>query len=246
MAGYSPFQFSSTALMNENSVLGALAPGNMLTDAFHSVVSWYEMWINPESVKLQTQYLQTKQQTAGGIVIYHFKKDLQVMDVSGKCGWIRITSIMQDLQSGLFNDVVSGFQKGSTKAAAKSFGSQLTQSFKVNSRDGSSNRLNNSPRLFLERLRKLADELPYFVDDNGVEHYNSKFIKMFTKQYPDGVVADGYFTSFIIPEAADDLQTISYNFSFVVEDLKSVTLLQQVAGMFSGAGSLVGGGLGMI
>lgn len=246
MAGYSPFQFSSRHLMEQNSIVSALAPGNMLTDAFHSIASWYEMWINPENIRIGTQYIQQKQQTAGGIVIYHFKKDLEVMTVSGKCGWIRITSIMQDLQSGFFNDVVSGFQKGDTKKAMKSMGNQFVKSFNITNQDGSSNRLNNSPRLFLGRLKELADDTPYYVDDSGVEHYNSKYIKMFTKQYPNGVIADGYFNSFEVPESIDDMQTISYNFQFTIEDIKSITMLQRVAGMFSGVGSVAGGALSLI
>lgn len=246
MAGYSPFQFSSRHMMEQSSIVSALAPGNMLTDAFHSIASWYEMWINPETLKIQTNYSQVKQHTAGGIIIYHFRKDLEVMEASGKCGWVRITSILQDLQSGVFDDIVSGFQKGSTKNAAKSFGSGLVQSFKINSQDGSSNRLNNSPRLFLSRLKALADDSPYYVDKQGMEHYNSKYIKMYTKQYPSGIIANGYFNNFAVPESSDDAQTIAYSFQFTIEDLKPVTMLQQVAGMFSGAGSMVGGAFSLV
>jgi hypothetical protein len=107
------------------------------------------------------------------------------------------------------------------------------------------NKLNNSPRKFLQRLRDIADEPMYYIDDEGCEHYNIKYIKIFTKQYPYGVICEGWFRSFEVPESADDLQTISYAFEFVVENMKPDTILQRVAGMFSGIGSAAGGVAGL-
>jgi hypothetical protein len=80
----------------------------------------------------------------------------------------------------------------------------------------------------------------YYIDKNGIEHYNTKYIKIFTKQYPDGLICEGYFTSFNVPEASDDAQTVSYNFEFVIENVKPVTLIQRMVGMFAGHGSLLG------
>lgn len=90
----------------------------------------------------------------------------------------------------------------------------------------------NSPRIFLKRLRDIANEPMYFVDWGGVEHYNAKYIKIFTKQYPDGVICEGYFTNFNIPETGEDAQTIEYSFQFIIESMKSVKALQNMAGMF--------------
>ena len=63
---------------------------------------------------------------------------------------------------------------------------------------------------------------------------------MFTKQYPSGVILEGYYTDFSIPESSEDAQTISYSFNFTVENIKPVTLVQRIAGMYADYGSVVG------
>ena len=86
----------------------------------------------------------------------------------------------------------------------------------------------------------------YYIDSNGIEHYNTKYIKIFTKQYPDGVICEGYFTSFNIPESKDDPQSIAYDFEFIIENMRPVTLIQRLLGMFAGHGSILGDATRMI
>ena len=105
-----------------------------------------------------------------------------------------------------------------------------------------SDNTNNSPRKFLSRLKGIADEPMYFVDSQGIEHYNIKYIKIFTKQFPTGLICEGYFTKFHIPESANDVQTISYNFDFVIENQTPVTYLDTKLSMYGtrGQGSAIG------
>jgi len=152
---------------------------------------------------------------------------------------------MEQMRSSMIDTLVSpvtgggGDIRGATgafkKEIAKGFAAPFTRGI-----DGSSNRANNSPREFLERLRNLSEEPMYFVDERGIEHYNTKYIKVFTKQYPKGVIFEGYFTQFNVPESAQDAQTVAYDFNFVIENIKPLTMLQRVAGMFSGPGSVLG------
>ena len=108
-----------------------------------------------------------------------------------------------------------------------------------------SDNTNNSPRQFLSRLKGIADEPTYFVDSQGIEHYNIKFIKIYTKQFPTGLICEGYFTKFTIPESADDVQTITYNFDFIIENQTPVTYLDTKLSMFGtrGQGSAMGSAL---
>ena len=112
-------------------------------------------------------------------------------------------------------------------------------------KSGHSNRLNNSPSLFLSRLKGTADEPMYYIDKEGVEHYNPKYIKMFTKQFPDGIIYQGYFTTFGIIETPD-FETVGYDFVFVAEQATPVTLLQRVLGMFSGTTSIIGDAINIV
>lgn len=112
-------------------------------------------------------------------------------------------------------------------------------------KSGHSNRINNSPSLFLSRLKETADEPMYYIDKDGVDHYNPKYIKMFTKQFPDGVIYEGYFQSFNITETPD-FETVTYDFRFVAEKKTPVTFLQRVLGMYSGYTSVAGDALNAI
>jgi len=93
--------------------------------------------------------------------------------------------------------------------------------------------MDNSPRIFLQRLRDMAEEPMYFVGLDGIEHYNTKFIKIYTKQYPNGVICEGYFVDFEVPESGEDAQTIDYTFNFTIESLTPMSILQDLAGMFA-------------
>jgi hypothetical protein len=224
--------------------------GGAIEEQFNTLFSWYEMWINPDKLTINTEFLNKKEHTAGSIVTYHFRKDAGVMSASGQCGWIMIQSDMDKLKDLAMK---GAFTKSSMSSAAD-FGKQiLNQAGLTGSKKGGktflqnystyagkSVSLDNSPRTFLKRLRELAEEPMYFYDADGVEHYNTKFIKIFTKQYPDGVICEGYYKKFSVPETSDDVQTIDYNFDFIIENYKQIGLIERTLGMFSGAGSAVG------
>ena len=253
-----PFQFSSNKLQYTNSVGTGMQPsGNtsntgLLGDAAQTVMSWHEMWVNPSQVKTTTPYIQSTQHTAGSIVTFHYRPDLTQLSVSGFVGWVAIQSDIEAMQSGMF-----GLLRGDTaglKNSVTGATDSITSGLKLqnNQRTGDDltkgsriNKLNNSPRKFIKRLKDLADEPMYYLDSDGREHYNIKYIKMFTKQFPNGIICEGFFKVFEVPESADDAQTIQYQFEFIVENMKPVTLLQRVAGMFSGIGSVAGGAAGL-
>ena len=258
MAGLTPFQFSSHKLQNANSKLGLTDPTqrSLLSDTYASALSWYEMWINPESVNIQDTFIQQEQHTAGAIVTHHFRKALGVLSVKGVAGWVAIQSDLEKLRSDALNTLRNPKKAHSNinkarkdvwgKVKDKDTYKDFAKEQNPFTQKGKSNSLNNSPRKFIERLRELAYEPTYYYDSKGREHYNSKFIKMYTKQYPSGVICEGYFKEFSVPETQDDMQTISYSFIFIIQDIQPVTLIQRVAGMFSPVGSVVGGGLGLI
>ena len=254
MAGLTPFQFSSK-LMQEQSTSGLLGiniggtPGKLIQSTF----AWYEMWINPEKVDISTTYQQKKQHTAGSIVTYHYRADTPVMSVSGQCGWIMIQSQLDSANVGDQFLAGLGYQHSpkSDDPSTKKFWTQGKDFFKFQGQSFpgakraerlASDNTNNSPRQFLSRLKGIADEPMYFVDSQGIEHYNIKFIKIYTKQFPTGLICEGYFTKFNIPESADDVQTISYNFDFVIENQTPVTYLDTTLSMYGtrGQGSAIG------
>lgn len=204
--GFTPFKFSSRKTQVNSSQLGGLIPNNPVSDLLNESMSWYEMWINPSKVNLSRQFQQQKQHTAGSIVTYHFRPDTWEMSVSGFCGWIAILPFEQP--QGLL-----------TTSPKKIFADPAK---------------NNSPRVFLNRLRDIAQEAMYFVDLNGVEHYNTKYIKIYTKQFPNGMICEGYYKNFNIPEDSEDAQTIAYDFTFTVENFAPITALQKMSGMFGG------------
>jgi len=207
--GFTPFQFSSRMTQTNVSQFGGLIPENPISDLINERSAWYEMWINPQKISLNRDFLQKKQHTAGSIVTYHYRADATKMKVSGVCGWIAINPQKDKDERSLFSKNVFNIAK------------------------------RHSPRIFLERLRNIAEENMYFVDLNGIEHYNTKYIRIFTKQYPDGMICEGYYTSFNIPEEGEDAQTITYDFDFIVETMMPVMQLKSMIGMFGGTG---GGG----
>lgn len=252
MAGLTPFQFSSNKLQNMNSKIASTDPTkkSLLSDTYQTVASWYEMWINPMNVSIRDNFIQQTEHTAGAVVTYHFRKDLGIMEVKGVAGWVAIQSDLEKLQ----NDTMSALRHPkSAYSNIKKIGAQSYKDIKkkvfdnpFNNNSDKTNKLNNSPRKFLERLRDLAYEPTYYFDREGREHYNAKYVKMYTKQYPNGVICEGFFKDFTIPESEDDVQTINYSFTFVIQNMEPVTLIQKVGGMFSPLGSTIGGGLGLI
>lgn len=140
-----------------------------------------------------------------------------------------------------------GGRKTIEKAASNLGNSYKTGATSPNSflKSDYANRTNNSPSLFLSRLKLTADEPMYYIDKEGVEHYNPKYIKMFTKQYPDGIIYEGYFRSFNIVETPD-FETVDYDFVFVAEKGTPVTFMQRVLGMYSGYTSVAGDAMNVI
>jgi len=217
--GFTPFQFSSRMTQTNTSLMGGLIPSNPISDLVNETIAWYEMWINPQKLSLKRDYIRKQQHTARAIVTYHFRPDTYKMSVSGVCGWIMINPQKDK------DDRSLGFTN------PKNLGHFNDYWKKENVKMNPATR--NSPRIFLNRLRDIADEPMYFVDLEGIEHYNIKYIKIFTKQYPEGMVCEGYYTSFHVPEEGDDAQTINYDFEFIIERMVSVTAMKEMLGMFS-------------
>ena len=212
--GFTPFQFSSKKMQVNTTQLGGLIPDNPISSLLIEATAWYEMWINPEKVDIKRQYQQRPVHTAGAIVTFHYRPDTLKLSVSGVVGWIAINP--QEEQ----NPLIASLSNASPQ---------------VKDDIGK-----NSPRVFLQRLRDIADEPMYFIDLKGVEHYNIKYIKLYTKQYPNGVVCEGYFTSFNVPEEGSDVQTVKYDFEFTIESLKPMTFFQKMAGMYGAKGNVIG------
>jgi len=216
--GFTPFQFSSRMTQVNTSQLGGLIPQNIISNLANERYAWYEMWVNPQKIDISRDFLHKKENTAGSIVTFHYRPDVYKMKVSGVCGWIALNPQRDKDNRSL------GFVKPQDIKKAKTIWAANRIRLDPASR--------NSPRIFLERLRNIAEEPMYFVDLQGVEHYNIKYIKIFTKQYPDGVVCEGYYTNFVIPEDGEDPQTITYSFDFTVEKMTSVNALRSMLGMF--------------
>lgn len=210
--GFTPFQFSSSRLQSDTTQFGGVVPSNPISSIFsEGSKSWYEMWINPEKVSLSRQFQVREVHTAGSIVAFHYRPQTIKMHVEGAVGWIAKGPFDENSTASLFTNMSS---------------SQSTVGLTSNSSD-------NSPRIFLKRLRDLAEDPAYYLGTDGVEHYNIKYIKIYTKQYPQGVQCEGYFTKFDVPESGDDAQTITYNFDFTIESLSAITDMKNILGMFS-------------
>ena len=226
--GFVPFHFSSRKLQQDLTSLGGLLM-NPVTNLINSTMSWYEMFINPEKVSIKQNIIQKKQQTAGSVVTYHYRPDVYVMNVSGVCGWILNPQYpyKSEKEQNAF-----GFRAQGAEYEHARYQTYLDKnSYQTNPAQ------NNSPRVFLTRLRTIAQEPMYYVDQDGVEHYNTKFIKIFTKQYPDGMICEGYYTNFNVPESSEDLQTITYDFEFAIERMIPVSELTKITGMFGSGGT---------
>lgn len=215
--GFTPFQFSSRKMQMSTSQMGGLIPDNPISSLANEALAWYEMWINPESISWSQNYMRQQQHTAKSIVTFHYRPETITMQVKGVCGWIGIGP--QEEEPALQTMIKTGkamFGKGDMPVSE------------------------NSPKIFLKRLKDLADEPMYFTDIKGIEHYNTKFLKIYTKQFPNGLICEGYFIDFSMPESGEDTQTINYSFTFVIELTKKITALQKMAGMFSSTAGPLG------
>jgi len=216
--GFSPFQFSSRMTQVNTSQFGGLIPSNVVSNLFNEASAWYEMWINPEKVNITREFINKYEHTAKSVVTYHFRSDIEKMKVSGACGWIAIQPQKDK------DDRSLGFKKPDKGHNYMNFLEKNKVKMALPKR--------NSPRIFLKRLKDIAEEPMYFIDLKGMEHYNTKFIKIFTKQYPDGMMCEGYYKNFEVPESGDDAQTINYSFDFMIERKIPVLELKNILGMF--------------
>jgi hypothetical protein len=248
MAGLTPFQFSSKLLQEQttSSPAGIISLGGSIGSSIQTTFSWYEMWMNPEKVDINYAYIQKKQHTAGSIVTYHYRRETPIMSVSGYCGWIAIQSQADTNSLQKQMNIALGKTQHDRMQLQKFFTTgkfQLSSEALRPAKDTLvSDNTDNSPRVFLKRLKDIADEPMYFNDTQGTEHYNIKYIKIFTKQYPDGIICEGYYTRFQVPEAADDPQTVAYSFEFVIENMSPATTIDNKLGMFgsTGQGAAIG------
>jgi len=248
MAGLTPFQFSSGKRQYE--VLLGLKPTNtaagILADSITDLIGWYEMWINPSTMNKQSKFKQTQQHTAGAIVNFFYRPEYTVMSCQGKVGWLRIHSVLEEAQSNAISNLLKGdlslTDSQSGKSAITSAKEELNKVSTTpwNMKSSHSNRFNNSPLQFLKRLQGMALDPMYYIDNEGVEHYNPKYIKCFTQEYPDGVIYRGYFDNFVVDENVENGETIAYSFVFVIQSETPVTLVQRVLGAYAGFGSAVG------
>ena len=251
--GYTPFSFSSKKTQDNTVGLLNLVPGmggvlgSITTDILSQLLAWYEMWVNPEKIDMKYQYVQATKQTAGALITFHYHRQNINMSVSGQSGWILnptagINSQYKDaatkyLQDGNIGKSIATSVRGTMKQVGIPGASPHVGNFSQGAPIGaarSKDRYNNSARIFLQRIRDIANEPMYYVDIYGVEHYNTKYIKIYTKQFPKGVICEGYFTDFSIPESKDDCETIAYSFSFVVENLAPISAAQQILGKYAG------------
>ena len=216
--GFVPFQFSSKMTQVNVSEFGGLVPSNPLSTMVNEAYAWFEMWINPQKISLSRALIQKLLHTAGSVVTFHYRPDVMKMQVSGAVGWLAINPQRdKDTRSLGFGNLTK----------AKQF-SDVWDKNRVSPDPAK----RNSPRIFLKRIRDIAEEAMYFIDLTGFEHYNTKYIKIYTKQYPEGMICEGYFTKFDVPEEGEDSQTINYNFDFTVESIYSVSSQTEMVGMF--------------
>jgi hypothetical protein len=384
MAGLTPFQFSSKKRQDAVSLgfMNTPIAGDIVTD----LLGWFEMWINPDSVKRSRTYKQSVNHTAGSIVTFHYRPENSILSCTGKCGWVKTKSIVEITKANALNNLLAGSasltqpnkkevdkrkhflqndtaannrqinqntsdntiaqkdidiakgmildsqtiidsdkikyaelsniqprtndislqmslllneinlnlniikqqhmvvsdnqaaidtrnkqiaslnQKNTENAAEeKSLSKTNTISqaqnnsnlskvvasaakgdikglFQTpwNTSNSHSNNFDNSPLVFLNRLKSIANEPMYYIDTEGIEHYNIKYIKLFTKEYQDGVIYEGYFNRFDVDEQVDYGETVGYSYEFVIENETPVTLVQRVLGAYAGFGSAIG------
>ena len=205
MAGITPFLFTSEREIAETG-------------------RWFEMYINPETVNISTKPINSKTHTKRAIVTTHWRNDHPELKASGKSGWILKPSILEQVGKEAIRDILDPKK---TVDYVKKYGDKLQEDVtnigkgvkagNLNFVNTKSANITITPRDFISQLHQIALEDMYYIDENQVEHYNAKKLQIYTKRYPRGIIIDGYFSDFTIPENANDPQAISYDFSFVIE-----------------------------
>lgn len=203
---------------------------------------YQEMYLNPDQIKITYKIPNNKREMVGGASVHHFRAELPEISMSGIVGWIREES---RLDSAL-NNAAKAFTSGDN------IGDALKQPFKdIDFRARSladikkfreqTRNISNSPRKFMDNLQKMALSPQYYVPVIGdrLEAYNTKKIIIFTKQFPNGKLLEGYFNSFSVDENGNDPETLRYNFNFVAYNMTNIGLSERIGQFiapFVGAG----------
>lgn len=178
--------------------------------------SWYVMWINPESVQINFGPPQSNQvQTRNGFAVVHWYNKLATISFSGQSGYVLWESAR--VQTPGSGSVLDALAKSFTDTFSQQNILKMWNGANASERAGLTLEQPQDPRDFINKLRTVVLSPMYYYDRNGFEHYNSKKLLVYTKQYPAGVTLDGFFNSFDIGEKATDNWTIPYNASFTVE-----------------------------
>lgn len=195
-------------------------------------VLFQEMYVNPDNFDTDITIPVSKVETVGGVVIHPWRPELPEITMSGVVGWIRDESIL----NSAVNNAIGGFLGGGTQEAVDGFTSAFSgfggplnslgalQRFREEAR-----RLVNSPRKFLQSLKDLVlSPMYYRAPGSPVEQYNTKRLVAFTKQFPDGISLEGYFTKFSIRESGKDPETLRYDINFTVTAMYPIGIEERI------------------
>jgi hypothetical protein len=195
MAGLTPFLFTSVHELNETG-------------------RWFQMYINPTELAFTNTPMQSVTHTKGAVATTHWRNDLVKITAKGASGWILKESMVQSITQDLIHDVING---GDAVKTLKKYGQTILNVPQSSFNLSGFNNANTTARSFLKSLTDIALEDMYFTDNDGIEYYNQKKILVYTKQFPLGLIINGYFTNFVVPETAQDGQVINYSFNFTSE-----------------------------
>lgn len=181
--------------------------------------NWYSMYINPERLDFPWEHVFQKTMTAKGWTVTHWRPQLITLSLAGQSGWVLAPSLLEELAGDLFSDLR---KKKVAEWGGSSFWRRLEKHgqdlFEMMKSGQSETDYDLNPRKFIKRLSGMMEEDMYQEDSNGKEYYNKKYIHAYTKLFPEGVIFEGFCSRFSVNEAAGDVQSIPYSFSFVVED----------------------------
>jgi len=220
----SPFAFTSEKELSESS-------------------SWFLMWINPQTLNYDFQNQQSEFLVSEGYGYQHWQGKLPKINFSGKSGYLfgqqNVANIPNagspenfDSASGTFTKVqgsaaLSGIETAQKKMEESKFfefsgsnkAKKQTNFTSVKAREAGSQLIFTGSTVFYRRLQRIALEEKFFFDTSkGYRRYNKKYLKIFTKNHPQGLTLGGFFDSFEIAEDAMDVIAIPYTCSFVVQE----------------------------
>lgn len=225
-----PFLFTSSKELARTSGENTIGDGK-----------WYIMWINPESIKFDFKPNASQVYTKKGYEYFHWHNTLPKIEFSGVSGWLFSDLANEDIigQTSFTRQFFESLQTGNITQEAivnpvlNNMKSEINSAF-TEGIETPRTVIQNSAKLYIQRLQKIALQERFFFDTNrGYEVYNVKKLKIFTKAYQDGRELQGFFTSFHIPENADDVQYVKYSASFTVQsglevkELETLNLLKK-------------------